>query len=106
MTVVVLPKQFIELHERNSFIACETPRSSRLSHPEDNKTAHSRRVSRGTAVAASAAIMISSVGALDARAGEINDRMKIACAVALAHLARAAVPEKRQAYSWQSTLVR
>jgi malic enzyme len=32
-------------------------------------------------------------GALDARAREINDEMKVACAVALAHLARAAVPE-------------
>jgi malic enzyme len=32
-------------------------------------------------------------GALDARVREINDKMKIACAVALAHLARAAVPE-------------
>ncbi len=32
-------------------------------------------------------------GALDVKAKEINDKMKIACAVALAHLARAAVPE-------------
>lgn len=32
-------------------------------------------------------------GALDAKAREINDQMKIACAVALAHLARAVVPE-------------